>query len=50
MPKIVVYKRWKAKRVFEPKPGVFVADFGENFAGNLRMTFRDVRSDATRFA
>lgn len=28
MPKIVVYKRWKAKRVFEPKPGVFVADFG----------------------
>ena len=43
MPKVVVYKRWTAKAVTEPKPGLFVADFGENFAGNLRMTFRNVR-------
>ena len=45
MPKVVVYKRWTAKTVTEPKPGIFVADFGENFAGNLRMTFRNVRSE-----
>ena len=44
MPKVVVYKRWTAKAVTEAKPGVYVADFGENFAGNLRMTFRNVRS------
>ena len=44
MPKVVVYRRWKAKKVTEPKPGLFVADFGENFAGNLRMVFRNVRS------
>ena len=31
MPKVVVYRRWKAKKVTEPKPGLFVADFGESF-------------------
>ena len=44
MPKVIVYRRWKARNVTEPKPGLFVIDFGENFAGNLRMVFRNVRS------
>lgn len=44
MPKVVVYRRWKAKGVTELKPGCHVIDFGENFAGNLRMKVRRVRA------
>lgn len=44
LPDTVVYRRWKAKSVSEPRPGVFVVDFGEVFAGNAKMTLRGVPS------
>jgi alpha-L-rhamnosidase len=36
-PPIRVTQELKAQRVTEPKPGVFVFDFGQNFAGNIRL-------------
>ena len=44
LPDTVVYRRWKAKSVSEPRAGVFVVDFGEVFAGNVKMTLRGVPS------
>lgn len=46
-PKTIVYERWKARAVHEPKPGVFVVDFGVNFAGNVRSLFRGVGEGET---
>jgi len=43
MPKVVVYRRWKAKKVTELRPGCHVVDFGENFAGNLCLIVRKAR-------
>ncbi len=37
-PPVEVRETWQAKRVSEPKPGVFVVDMGRNFAG--RASFR----------
>ena len=44
MPKVVVYRSWKSVKVTEPRPGVYVIDCGENFAGNLRMKFRNTHA------
>jgi len=38
MPPIRVVEHLAAKSVTEPKPGVWVVDFGQNFAGWARMT------------
>ena len=46
MPDIVVYRRWKAKKVTTIRPGCHVVDFGENFAGNMRMTVRGAKDGA----
>ena len=46
MPNIVVYRRWKAKRVTKIRPGCHVVDFGENFAGNMRMTVHGAKDGA----
>ena len=46
MPKVVVYRRWKAKKVSELRPGCHVVDFGENFAGNMKITVRKARAGA----
>ena len=46
MPKVVVYRRWKAKKVTALRPGCHVVDFGENFAGNMRMTVRNAKDGA----
>ena len=36
-PPIRVTEELKARRMTEPKPGVYVFDMGENFAGNIRL-------------
>ncbi|MGW8256133.1 MAG: family 78 glycoside hydrolase catalytic domain, partial [Thermoguttaceae bacterium] len=37
MPPIRVDKEFTATKITEPKPGVFVFDFGQNMAGNARL-------------
>lgn len=46
LPRTVVYRSWAAKKVWSPAPGKWVVDFGENFAGNARMTFRGLKAGA----
>ena len=36
-PQIRVTRSLKAKRIYEQKPGTFVVDFGQNFAGTVRL-------------
>ena len=36
-PGIVIGETIKAKKVTEPKPGVYIVDFGQNFAGHARL-------------
>lgn len=40
IPPIRMHKRFEAVKVTEPKPGVFVYDLGENFAGRPEMVVR----------
>lgn len=44
MPRTVIYKRWKAKKVTALARGRYVVDFGENFAGNLRLIVRNAKA------
>ena len=46
IPETVVFRSWPATRVFSPRRGVWVVDFGENLAGNVRMTFRGLAAGA----
>jgi alpha-L-rhamnosidase len=39
-PPVVVFDEWQAKSITEPKPGVYVFDFGQNFAGVCRLKIR----------
>ena len=43
MPPITTLSALPAVAVTEPKPGVYVADFGQNTAAVLRATFRGLR-------
>ena len=45
-PRTVIYRSWTAKRVWRTVSGKWVVDFGENFAGNVRMTFRGLKAGA----
>lgn len=36
-PPIRVTEELRAQRITEPKPGVYIFDFGQNFAGNVRL-------------
>ena len=47
IPETVVYRHWPATRVFSPGRGKWVVDFGENLAGNVRMTFRGLEPGTT---
>ena len=42
-PPVVVYDRWKARDVSPLPNGRWLIDFGVNFAGTVRATFRDTR-------
>ena len=39
-PPVVVVQEFKATTITEPKPGVYVLNFGQNFAGVARLTVR----------
>ncbi|WP_442484549.1 family 78 glycoside hydrolase catalytic domain [Aeoliella sp. SH292] len=39
-PPVVVFKEWQTDKITEPKPGVYVFDFGQNFAGVCRLAVR----------
>ncbi len=39
-PPVVAFKEFTAKSITEPKPGRFVFDFGQNFAGVTRLSVR----------
>lgn len=39
-PPIRVTQELKAKQITEPKPGVYVFDLGQNFAGNIRLNVK----------
>jgi len=39
-PPVVVFDEWQAKSITEPKPDVYVFDFGQNFAGVCRLKIR----------
>ena len=41
-PKTIVYDRWMAKKVWQVMKGVWVVDFGVNFAGTFRAKLRGV--------
>lgn len=36
-PPVMVGQTIRAKKITEPKPGVYVVDFGQNFAGHVRL-------------
>lgn len=39
-PAVIVVKEWAPKSISEPKPGHYVFDFGQNFAGVCRLKVR----------
>jgi len=39
-PPVIALREFKAKTITEPKPGVYVLDLGQNFAGVPRLTVR----------
>ncbi len=36
-PEVALTETFKAKRITNPKPGVYIVDFGQNFSGHARM-------------
>jgi alpha-L-rhamnosidase len=44
-PPVAVTETIKAKRILEPKPGVYVVDFGQNIAGHARIRVRGKSGD-----
>ena len=48
MPGSVITEERKPVKIWEPKPGVYVADFGQNLAGWVRVNFDGKTNDEVR--